>query len=1160
MSEGLSRRAFFRLTGATATAASLGLPFEPTFLQAAPVRVDSPLEAYPNRDWEDVYRDLAHTDDHFVFTCAPNDTHNCLLRADTKNGVIVNISPTYGYGDATDLYGNQASHRWDPRCCQKGLALARKFYGDRRIRKPRVRQGFKEWAEAGFPRDPDTGAPTMDTTRRGEDTWVEVEWPEAFDLAARALRDVAESYSGESGAERLRAQGYDEDMVDSENYGRAGTRTIKLRGGMPLLGITRIFGFYRFANMLALLDADIRGVDASEAKGGRGWDNYTWHTDLPPGHPMVTGHQTVEFDLFAPEHADLVVTWGMNWISTKMPDGHWLSESRLKGTRVINISTDYQSTSNKADEVLIVRPGTDAALALGACKVIVDEERYDEAHVACSTDLPFLVRMDTLELLHASDVIPGHEPSVWEHTTVYETDDGEPVEPLPPNVRQDRQLVADHLRAEWDDPVVWDRAANQLRPVSRDEVGERFDDLDVAPALEGAFTVTTVDGDEVEVRPVFALIREYLDENCDVDTVSELTWVPPEGIESLARQVADHPRTTLNAVGMGPNHYFNADIKDRAIFLLAALTDNIGHLGGNVGSYAGNYRGSVFNGVPHYILEDPFDIELDPGAEPRTRGYYLAESAHFYNYGDRPLKAGRTNFTGATHMPSPTKAMWFANSNSILGNAKWHYDVVHNTLPRIEVILCNEWWWTASCEYADIVFGVDAWAELPYPDMTASCTNPFLCLFPATPRRNYDTRYDLEVIAGVGSALAELTGEQRMADYWHFMNEGRPEVYLQRILDLSTATRGYDIEELHAKAQDGIPALMNFRTYPRQGGWEQRNEDQPWYTKTGRLEFYRGEQEFIDHGENLPVWREPVESTFYEPNALLAAPHDAIRPKSPADFGIADDDKHPETRQVRNDRFTWAELRETRHPLHAADEEFRFIFMTPKYRHGAHTTPVDLDWMAVLFGPFGDVYRHDERKPWVGEGYVEMHPEDGEALGIADGDYVWIDGDPADRPYRDWDAEDEFYPVARCMARAQLSHAMPRRVTRMWFNMFGATKGSQRGARERDDGIAKSPETNYQAMFRHGSHQSGTRAWLRPTLLTDSMVRKPYFGHVVGKGFEADVHAANGAPKESVVRITRAEAGGWGGEEVWLPAREGLRPGHESEELRRYLAGGFVNR
>ena len=54
----------------------------------------------------------------------------------------------------------------------------------------------------------------------------------------------------------------------------------------------------------------------------------------------------------------------------------------------------------------------------------------------------------------------------------------------------------------------------------------------------------------------------------------------------------------------------------------------------------------------------------------------------------------------------------------------------------------------------------------------------------------------------------------------------------------------------------------------------------------------------------------------------------------------------------------------------------------------------------MLFGPFGDVHRHDKRTPFVTEGYVDIHPSDAKELGVEDGDYVWIDSDPEDRPFR----------------------------------------------------------------------------------------------------------------------------------------------------------------
>jgi nitrate reductase alpha subunit len=717
-------------------------------------------------------------------------------------------------------------------------------------------------------------------------------------------------------------------------------------------------------------------------------------------------------------------------------------------------------------------------------------------------------------------------------------------------------VVPEALRQAWGDCVWWDEATGEPKAVTRDEVG-RHSPI-ARPRLEGAVTVTLADGSRVRCRPVFDLVKEYV-AHFDPKTTEELTWAPAAAVEALARDLAKVPGTTLFALGMGPNQFFNNDNKDRAVFLLAALTGNVGRIGGNVGSYAGNYRTALFNGAPQYINENPFDLELDPEKPARVRQFWRAESAHFYNHEDHPLRVGKRLLTGSTHMPAPTKALWFANANSILGNVKWHYNTVVNALPRIELIAVHEWWWSGSCEWADVVFGVDSWAELKHPDMTASVTNPFLSVFPRTPLpRIFDTLGDIEVLALVGEKLAELTGDRRFRDAWHFVSEGRVEVYLQRVLDASTNTRGYRFVDLEARARDGVPAVMQSRTTPKAVGYDQVTDSVPWYTKSGRLEFYREEDEFIEAGENLPVHREPIDSTFYEPNVIIAPRNEAIRPAGPEEYGVARTDLTCDTRSGRNVVLTWAEAKATRH--HLAPQGFRFIFHTPKYRHGAHTTPIDTDMNAVLFGPFGDVYRHDRRSPFVSEAYVDINPADAQSLGIADGDYVWIDPDPEDRPFRGWQRNRRDMAFARLLCRARYYPGTPRGVTRMWFNMYGASPGSVEAHTSRADGLARNPRTNYQAMFRSGSHQSATRGWLKPTLMTDSLVRKELFGQGLGTGFLPDVHCPTGAPREAMVKISKAEPGGMGGQGLWRPAALGIRPRYESPAMRRYLQGDFVSR
>lgn len=1150
----LTRREFLKLAGAV----GLGAAATPQgvfaqFRYLGPVSVKNPLADYPGRDWERIYRDIFRHDKTFVFMCCPNDTHNCLLKAFVKNNIVVRVEPTYGYGKARDLFGNQASHRWDPRCCQKGLVLARRFYGDRRVNGAFLRKGFKEWADKGFPRDPKTGAAPPELMRRGWDAWVKVPHEVAYRYHAGALLDIARTYSGSEGKNYLLAQGYDPEMVDAAE--EAGTRVMKFRGGMAKQGALRIVGAFRMGNSMALLDQHVRRVAPAEAKGSGAWDSYSFHTDLPPGHPMVSGEQTNDFELFDTENANLILVWGMNWITTKMPDSHWLTEARLKGAKTVAVTVEYSATASKCDDVIVIRPGTDPAFALGLAQVMIAENLYDADFVRRYTDLPTLVRMDTLERLKAQDLFPG-----WRNKPL-----GNWIHIVPkggksePTCRQNGIQVPEELQAELADFVMWDSAKQQPLAVSHDELGDHFAKLGIEPALEGSYEVTLADGKKVTARPVFDLMREYLDVNSTPELTGKITWAPKEAVASLARDIARSGGKTLIAAGMGPNQFWNNDNKDRALFLVLALAGSLGRHGGNLGSYAGNYKLTLFSGTGLYASEDPFHLSLDADAMPKVKSYLRYESMHYWANGERLMQAGDKKITAGAHVPTPTKSIWQVNSNSSLGNQKGHYDVVNNTLPRCELVVYNEWWWTGSCEYSDIVYGVDSWMEFKYPDMTASNTNPFLQIYPRTPaRRAFETVADVETYLGVARELSTLTGDKRFEEVWHFIATERPQVYLQRIIDGSAPLKGYLFEELETLASAGIPALLNTRTYPRINSYEQVQESKPWYTKTGRLEFYRPETEFIEAGENLVVHREPADATFYDPCAIVAAPHPAIRPKKPADWGIAGDDRTHTTRQMRNTAYTADELLASKHPLF--DKGWTHVMHTPKYRHGAHTMPVDTDFMAALFGPFGDMYRRDKRMPGTGEMYVDINPEDARAMAVHDGDYVWIDGDPHDLPFRGWDdpGRKEEYKVARLMARVRYYPGTPRGITRMWFNGYMATPGSVRAHETRADGIAKNAETNYQALFRYGGHQSVTRTWLKPTHQTETLISRKLFSHQLQKGFAADVHCVTGAPRESIVKFAKAEEGGVGGKGLWRPVLLGLRPTAESDAFKQYLHGGYV--
>ena len=76
--------------------------------------------------------------------------------------------------------------------------------------------------------------------------------------------------------------------------------------------------------------------------------------------------------------------------------------------------------------------------------------------------------------------------------------------------------------------------------------------------------------------------------------------------------------------------------------------------------------------------------------------------------------------------------------------------------------------------------------------------------------------------------------------------------------------------------------------------------------------------------------------------------------------------------------------------------------------------------------------------------------------------------------------------------------------------------------------------------------------------MTDALTHKTNMGQLIVQGFEADIHCANGAPKESYVKITKAESGEPDGK-TWRTAELGFRPLTANEAVKKYLNGEFVD-
>ncbi|HVM98477.1 MAG TPA: molybdopterin-dependent oxidoreductase, partial [Candidatus Acidoferrales bacterium] len=234
-----------------------------------------------------------------------------------------------------------------------------------------------------------------------------------------------------------------------------------------------------------------------------------------------------------------LVLWAFNPSATRIPDAHFLYEARYRGAKLVTICPDLNNSSIHADLWLNPRPGTDAALALGAAQVIISENLYNAGYVAEQTDLPLLVRRDNGRFVRESDLKKAGSNSAF---------------------------------------YVWDAGQEQPVPAPGSGNLEGLETNGIRPDLGFSGTMT-IGGKSVAVRTVFSLLRERLDRDYRPQQVAEITGVSAATLQQFARELA-HAPAALILSQWGQCKFLHADLAQRAQILLASLTGNLGRAGG----------------------------------------------------------------------------------------------------------------------------------------------------------------------------------------------------------------------------------------------------------------------------------------------------------------------------------------------------------------------------------------------------------------------------------------------------------------------------------------------------------------------------------------------------------------------------------------------------
>ncbi|GAB2539358.1 molybdopterin-dependent oxidoreductase [Nocardia heshunensis] len=269
---------------------------------------------------------------------------------------------------------------------------------------------------------------------------------------------------------------------------------------------------------------------------GFGSPNVVFSTEICNWHKDVAHSFTFGTGLPVPDYAntDLAVLWGFNPAKTWLSQSTALAEAQARGARLAVIDPRHSTSARGADHWLRVRPGTDAALALGLAGQLLDTGGFDEQFVRAWSNAPLLVRADTGRFLRAEEI--------WPDLTGY---------------------------VAWDEidcaPVPYDTRFPAGAP-------QRF-------ALSGARRIATRAG-FVMCAPAF----EHYARACrewPVERVARETWIEPDRITALANEIAAAESVSYYGwTGIG--QHANAAQTDRAIATLFALTGSFDAPGGNV--------------------------------------------------------------------------------------------------------------------------------------------------------------------------------------------------------------------------------------------------------------------------------------------------------------------------------------------------------------------------------------------------------------------------------------------------------------------------------------------------------------------------------------------------------------------------------------------------
>jgi anaerobic selenocysteine-containing dehydrogenase len=656
--------------------------------------------------------------------------------------------------------------------------------------------------------------PLIRVGQRGEGKFKAVSWDEALDYVSDKLAGIMQKYGPESVVGNI--------QVPGTGYVHKGA-------------LMRLASMYDWSMIHA----------------------YTMNGDLPAFWPMTFGVQTEELESLEWTNSKYTVVLGSNVMVTRVPDAKFLNISREKGGKLVVVDPNFSPTAAKADEWVQINSSSDAAFALGIVNVILNEKLFDEDFIKTYTDMPLLVRLDNHKKLLASDVrslagkAKGMKSKIPEYRELY---------------------------------VVYNKKTKGYAIPDPESLKRDFD-----PVLEGEFEVQLTSGKTVKVKPVFQLMSEFVNKEYTPEKAARII-APEESrvkeyTEMITRLAREMAATKPLHIVYGASNYqwYHGDLKGRALSLIVTLTGNLGKPGAGISTYAGQYR-----------VRWPLGAWWGYKDKKNKWVNYLLWMNDEYRNSDEFKKYNKE----IPHPKNGVKALIYGWGNPFDQHNMANRMREKAASGELELIVTTDFQMSTSCLWSDVVLPGVAWYE-KY-ELTATIPHPYVQLQQPAVEPLFQCMPELWIFKEIAKRLAVKTGNKDLrkdiADFYPdpqvFRKEEAArkngtwtlklarELTHQASLDataLMLKTGGPQVQDMSVDMLKKGPVRLNLPTPNKRQimFYEQIAGLKPFppvsypaplpktarFVKSGRIEFYKDEDVFIDTGETMPMHKDPFVDT-----------------------------------------------------------------------------------------------------------------------------------------------------------------------------------------------------------------------------------------------------------------------------------------------------------